>query len=76
VTVTGLLPGIDIARKLKVEPGVRRALVSEVSLSDCRFIDDLSIEVLSARCDVEIVAVQPGAGALMEALRNRGGDIK
>ncbi|MCJ7653525.1 MAG: DUF512 domain-containing protein [Actinobacteria bacterium] len=76
VTVTGLLPGRDIARKLKVEPGVRRALVSEVSLSDCRFIVDLSIEARSARGDVEIVAVQPCAGALMEALRNRGGDIK
>ena len=71
VTVTGLLPGNDVARKLKGTAGVRKALVSEVSLSDGNFIDGVSLEQVSLQCDVEITPVPPTARALIEAVAER-----
>jgi len=76
VTVAGLLPGNDVARKLKGTPGVRRALVSEVSLSNGNFIDGISLERVSLQCGVEVRPVHPSAKALIDAVASESGDTR
>ena len=76
VTVTGLLPGNDVVRKLRGIPAVRKALVSEVSISDGCFIDGISLEQVSLQSDVDVRPVPPSANALIEAVRGESGDIR
>ena len=74
VTVAGLLPGNDIARKLRETAGIKRALVPGVSLSEGSFIDGITLGQVSSQCGVEVKAIPVSASALLEDLTHESGD--
>lgn len=59
-SVAGLLTGIDVLRTLDSRQGPCRYLLPDVCLNEGRFLDDVLLEQITARHDVEVV---PTSGA-------------
>jgi len=67
IAVTGLLTGSDLARVLATEPTGERYLLPDVTLSEGRFLDDLTPADLPRAVEV----VRSDGGSLVAALRPR-----
>lgn len=69
VTVTGLLTGSDIRKKMKQLKGINTLLVPSVVMNDNGlFLDDMHIDELKASSDLVVNIVEPTPEALIKEL--------
>lgn len=69
VTVTGLLTGSDIRRKIGGLRGVRTLIIPSVAINDDGlFLDDIHIDEIKSSCNIPIRVIEPDPEALIEEL--------
>ncbi|HLF87277.1 MAG TPA: DUF512 domain-containing protein [Nitrospiria bacterium] len=69
VTVTGLLTGSDIRRKIGGLRGIRTLIIPSVAINDDGlFLDDIHIDEIKSSCNIPIRVIEPDPEALIEEL--------